>query len=222
MTKLPTNAAKVICSSLRHIFVNRGSTQSGVSFVLLSIIGILLYALSRHVFDGDAVTLNCRELQLNDPRSARAAKDDAGYTKGYFEASSRHHLGAHPTLSCAAAEIFSMRHSRQTVSHHGTPQHDAIEAVKPSHHWTRGDCIVADMWLGTVVRIAALLVVPSPMEDLMCWEMDSRFLAEQKKAQENRIKEEQRVGVIGKLLSEANTQRESTNATPAKEVTPAK
>ena len=127
MTKLPINAAKVICSSLRHIFVNRGSAQSGVSFVLLSIIGILLYALSRHVFDGDAVTLNCRELQLNDPRSARAARDDAGYTKGYFEASSRHHLGAHPILSCAAAENFSMRHKRQTVSHHGTPQH-AIEA----------------------------------------------------------------------------------------------
>ena len=87
------NAAKVICSSLRHIFINRGSAQIGVSFVLLSIIVILLRALSRRVFDGDAVTLNCRELQLNDPRSARAARDDAGYTKGYFEASSRHRLG---------------------------------------------------------------------------------------------------------------------------------
>jgi hypothetical protein len=60
------------------------------------------------------------------------------------------------------------------------------------------------------------------MEDLMCWEMDSRFFAEQKKAQENRIKEEQRAGVIGKLLSEANKTRESTNATPVKEVTPTK
>jgi hypothetical protein len=59
------------------------------------------------------------------------------------------------------------------------------------------------------------------MEDLMCWEMDYRFFAENK-AQENRIKEEQRAGVIDKLLSEANKQRESTNATPVKEVTPAK
>jgi hypothetical protein len=41
------------------------------------------------------------------------------------------------------------------------------------------------------------------MEDSMCWEMDYRFFAEQKKAQENRIKEEQRAGVIDKLLSEA-------------------
>jgi hypothetical protein len=78
------------------------------------------------------------------------------------------------------------------------------------------------MGLGTVVSIVALSVVPSPMEDLMCWEMDSRFFAEQKKAQEARIKEEQRAGVIDKLLSEANKTREGTNATPVKEVTPAK
>jgi hypothetical protein len=38
VTKLPMNAAKVIRSSLRHIFVNRGSAQNGVSLVLLSII----------------------------------------------------------------------------------------------------------------------------------------------------------------------------------------
>ena len=56
----------------------------------------------------------------------------------------------------------------------------------------------------------------------MCWEMDSKFFAEQKKAQENRIKEEQRAGVIDNMLSEANKQRESTHATPVKEVTPAK
>jgi hypothetical protein len=83
------------------------------------------------------------------------------------------------------------------------------------------NCVVADVGLGTVLRIAALLVVPSPMEDLMCWEMDYRFFAEQKKAQETRIKEEQRAGVIDKLLSEA-TKSESTNATPVKEVAPAK
>jgi hypothetical protein len=69
------NAARVICSSLRHIFLNRGSAQIDVSFVLLSMIGILLRALDGRVFNGDAITLNCRELQLNDPRSARAARD---------------------------------------------------------------------------------------------------------------------------------------------------
>jgi hypothetical protein len=50
-------------------------------------------------------------------------------------------------------------------------------------------------------------MVPSPMENSMCWEMDYRFFAEQKKAQETRIKEEQRAGVIDKLLSEANKKR---------------
>ena len=84
------------------------------------------------------------------------------------------------------------------------------------------DCVVADIGLGTVLRIAALLLVPLPMEDLMCWEMDYRFFAEQKKAQENRIKEEQRAGVIDKLLSEANKQSESTEAPTVKEVAPAK
>ena len=83
------------------------------------------------------------------------------------------------------------------------------------------DCVVTDAGLGTVLRIAALLQVPSPMEDLMCWEMDYRFFAEQKKAQETR-KEEQRAGVIDKLLSEANRQSESTDATPVKEAAPAK
>src|SRR5262249_35055366 len=62
----------------------------------------------------------------------------------------------------------------------------------------------------------------SPMEDSMCWEMDYRFFAEQKKAQENRITEGQRAGVIDKLLSEANRQSESADATPVKEAAPAK
>ena len=110
-----------------------------------------------------------------------------------------------------------------TWSAPGTRLHDAIEAVKPlSPPDSWGDFVVADIGLGTVVRIAALYMVPSPMENSMCWEMDYRFFAEQKKAQETRIKEEQRAGVIDKLLSEANKQSESTNATPVKEVAPAK
>ena len=62
------------------------------------------------------------------------------------------------------------------------------------------------------------------MEDTMCWETDYRFFAEQKREQEARIKQEQRAGVIDRLLSDANKQGEATNpdATPAKEAAPAK
>jgi len=57
----------------------------------------------------------------------------------------------------------------------------------------------------------------------MCWEMDYRFLAEQKKAQEARIKQEQRDGVIDQLLNDANKQAEKTNeVTPITEIAPAK
>lgn len=58
----------------------------------------------------------------------------------------------------------------------------------------------------------------------MCWEVDYMLLAEQEKARQARIKEEQRAGVIGKLLNEANQQTESTEDEdmPAKEVAPAK
>ena len=54
----------------------------------------------------------------------------------------------------------------------------------------------------------------------MCWEMDYKFFAEQKKAQEARIKQEQRAGVIENLLREANKQSDKTNVegTPVKEV----
>jgi hypothetical protein len=58
----------------------------------------------------------------------------------------------------------------------------------------------------------------------MCWEMDYKLFAEQKKAQESRIREEQRAGVIDKLLGEANKQGKSTNVegTQVEEVVPAK
>ena len=67
-------------------------------------------------------------------------------------------------------------------------------------------------------------LVPSGMEDSMCWQIDYRFFADQKKAQEARIKREQRAGVIDQLLNEANKQGEKTNVegTPIKEVVPAK
>jgi hypothetical protein len=78
--------------------------------------------------------------------------------------------------------------------------------------------------LGTAVRIAALsAVVPSPMEDPMCWEMDYRWLAEQKKAEESKAKQEQRSEVIEKLLSEANKPADKPEeGAPVKETVPAK
>ena len=62
------------------------------------------------------------------------------------------------------------------------------------------------------------------MEDPMCWEIDYKFLAEQKKAQDARIKQEKRVGVIDGLLNQANEQGEKieAEAAPPKEAAPAK
>jgi hypothetical protein len=50
----------------------------------------------------------------------------------------------------------------------------------------------------------------------MCWEIDYKFLAEQKKEQESRIKQERREGVIERLMNDANKQGEKTKV----EVTP--
>ena len=57
----------------------------------------------------------------------------------------------------------------------------------------------------------------------MCWEMDYKFLVEQRKAQEARIKQEQRAGVIDQLLNDANKQDQKTNVQGAQvtEVAPA-
>jgi hypothetical protein len=60
------------------------------------------------------------------------------------------------------------------------------------------------------------------MEDPMCWEMDYRWLAEQKKVEEIKAKQERRSEMIEKLLSEANKQPEKSDEAPAKETIPAK
>jgi hypothetical protein len=62
------------------------------------------------------------------------------------------------------------------------------------------------------------------MEDLMCYEIDYEIFAAQRKAQEARIKQEQRAGVIDQLLNEANKQGADTKTegTPVNEVIPAK
>jgi len=62
------------------------------------------------------------------------------------------------------------------------------------------------------------------MEESMCWEIDYKFLAEQKKAQETRIKQQRRAELIDQLLNDAYQQDNKTKVegTPAKEVAPAK
>ena len=55
----------------------------------------------------------------------------------------------------------------------------------------------------------------------MCWEIDYKFFAEQRKVHETRIKQEQRAGIIDQLLNEANKQG-NVETTPVKEVAPAK
>jgi hypothetical protein len=58
----------------------------------------------------------------------------------------------------------------------------------------------------------------------MCWEIDYKLFAEQKKAQAIWIEKERRAGVIDQLLNEANKQGERSNVegTPVKETAPAK
>jgi hypothetical protein len=62
------------------------------------------------------------------------------------------------------------------------------------------------------------------MEETMCWEIDYKLFADQKKAQEFRIEQERRAGVIDQLLNEANKQGEKSNVerAPVKETAPAK
>ena len=58
----------------------------------------------------------------------------------------------------------------------------------------------------------------------MCYEIDYQIFAAQRKAQEARIKQEQRAGVIDQLLNEANKQGDDTKTegTPVHEVILAK
>jgi hypothetical protein len=58
----------------------------------------------------------------------------------------------------------------------------------------------------------------------MCWEIDYKFFAEQKKAHEARTKQEQRAGVIDRLLDEAHQQGDTPQVEDpqVKEIAPAK
>ncbi len=57
----------------------------------------------------------------------------------------------------------------------------------------------------------------------MCWEMDYYWLAEQKKVEESKIKQEQqRSELIEKLSNDANKSSEKSDEAPARETIPAK
>ena len=57
----------------------------------------------------------------------------------------------------------------------------------------------------------------------MCWEMDYHWLAEQKKAEEIKAKQQQRSEAIEKLLSEANKPTDKPEeVAPVREIIPAK
>src|SRR5262252_6704071 len=70
----------------------------------------------------------------------------------------------------------------------------------------------------------ALLLVRSQMEDAMCYERDYKIFEDRKKAEDTRVMQERRAGLIDRLLNDANKPGEKTKAegTPAKEVAPAK
>src|SRR6266581_2889838 len=79
----------------------------------------------------------------------------------------------------------------------------------------------SELW-SVLRRCRALL--PSPMEESMCWEIDYKFLVEQKKAQETRNKQQRRAVLVDQLLNDAYQQDNETkvDGTPDKEVAPAK
>jgi hypothetical protein len=58
----------------------------------------------------------------------------------------------------------------------------------------------------------------------MCWEIDYKFFAEEKRAHEARTKQEQRAGVIDRLLNEAHQQGDppQVEESQVKEAAPAK
>jgi hypothetical protein len=62
------------------------------------------------------------------------------------------------------------------------------------------------------------------MEDAMCYAKDYKMFDDQKKAEDTRVVEGRRAGLIDRLLNAANKHGEKTKAeeTPVKEVAPAK
>src|SRR5215831_7171256 len=72
--------------------------------------------------------------------------------------------------------------------------------------------------------VALLLVRSTDKEDAMCYERDYKIFEDQKKAEDTRVVQERRAGLIDRLLNAANKPGEKTRpeGTPVKEVAPAK
>src|SRR6266851_9389017 len=69
----------------------------------------------------------------------------------------------------------------------------------------------------------ALLLVRSHMEDAMCYVREYKIFEDRKKAEDTRVMQERRAGLIDRLLNDANKPGEKTKAeeTPVKDVAPA-
>jgi hypothetical protein len=72
--------------------------------------------------------------------------------------------------------------------------------------------------------VALLLLRSADKEDAMCYERDYKIFEDQKKAEDTRVVQERRAGLIDRLLNDANKHGEKTKAeeTPVKEAAPAK
>src|SRR6516165_2798958 len=114
------------------------------------------------------------------------------------------------TPSCTSYRLGSLTTTRFTRTRHS----DIVHPVSSSQLTETRDCVRSFGGYNSSVT----------MEDTMCWEIDYKFFAEQKKAQQTRIEQERRAGVIHQLLNEASKQGEPSNVegTPAKETAPAK
>jgi hypothetical protein len=80
--------------------------------------------------------------------------------------------------------------------------------------------------LGTVACTAELLYCwcAPQMEDAMCYAKDYKVFDDQKKAEDTRVVQERRAGLIDRLLNDANKHGEKTKTEglPVKEAAPAK
>jgi GTP cyclohydrolase II len=124
---------------------------------------------------------------------------------------------------CGAGEIFSLASASQVSCQFefvpaGASAGAAIQLAK---HAQRLPALLIGAGNTAAVRTCEPPLVAVPAEAV---EIDYKFFAEQKKAQQTRIEQERRAGVIHQLLSEANKQGEPSNVegTLAKETAPAK
>jgi hypothetical protein len=72
--------------------------------------------------------------------------------------------------------------------------------------------------------VALLSLCAPQMEDAMCYAKDYKIFDDQKKAEDTRVVQERRAGLIDRLLNAASKHGEKTKAeeTPVKQVAPAK